>query len=76
MKRTVVIKKGMFKKVAMFSAPDLKLVATWLKPGDKVKYDEKDFNDLYLDKYGEVPYKKIFYNGQEGYIVKSALEVK
>jgi disulfide oxidoreductase YuzD len=75
MKKTIRVKKSLgSKKVAFFAKPDCKTVGAWLKPGEKLKYDDKDFADQYLDKFGEVPYKKVFYNGQEGYIISEAVE--
>lgn len=74
MKKTAIIRKDLqAKKVAVFSSKNLTIVAAWLKPGDKVKYDSNKFEDQYLDKFGEVPYKQVYYNGQEGYIVAEAL---
>lgn len=76
MKKTISIKKNLSsKKVGVFNrelSPD---PIVWLKPGDKLKYETNDTRDYFLDKFGEIPYRKVFYNGQEGYIVSEALEV-
>lgn len=74
MKRQTMVKKNLqSKKVAVFSSNDLSKVCVWLKPGDKLKYDSSDTRDYFLDKFGEVPYKKVWYNGMEGYIVADAI---
>lgn len=74
MKRQTMVKKNIqSKKVAVFSSNDLSKVCVWLKPGDKLKYDNSDTRDYFLDKFGEVPYKKVWYNGMEGYIVADAI---
>lgn len=75
MKKTISIKKNLSsKKVGVFKQ-DLCEPIVWLKPGDKLKYETNDTRDYFLDKFGEIPYRKVFYNGQEGYIVSEALEV-
>ena len=58
----------------MFSNQALTLVAAWLKPGDKLKYDDKDTQHYFLDKFGQIPYRKVYVNGQEGYIIAEAIE--
>lgn len=74
MKKTIQVKKFLpSKKVAVFNAT-LDTVIVWLKPGDKLKYDTNDVRQYYLDLFGEVPYRKVFYNGQMGYIVADAVE--
>lgn len=75
MKRQIMIHKDLAsKKVAVFSSTNLSIVIVWLKPGDKVKYDDHDTRHYYLDKFGEVPYRRVYYNGQEGYIIAEAIE--
>lgn len=75
MKRQTMVHKDLAsKKVAVFSSTNLSIVIVWLKPGDKVKYDDNDTRHYYLDKLGEIPYRKVYYNGQEGYIVADAIE--
>ena len=73
-KQTMIHKDLSTKKVGMFSLKDLTNAVVWLKPGTKVKYDDHDTRHYYLDKFGEIPYRKIYYNGQEGYIVAEAIE--
>lgn len=74
MKKTISIKKNLSsKKVGVFKQ-ELGDPIVWLKPGDKLKYDTNDARPYYLDKFGEIPYRKVFYNGQEGYIVSEAVE--
>ena len=76
MRKTISVKKNLgAKKVGVFNATLGDPIA-WLKPGDKLKYDTNDTRDYYLDKMGQVPYRKVFYNGQMGYIVTSALDVR
>lgn len=77
MKKQTMIKKDLqSKKVAVWSSPSCTIVAAWLKPGDKLKIDDKEMQDLYLDKFGNIPYKKVYVNGQVGYIVSEALELR
>ena len=77
MKRQTQVKKNLqSKKVAVFSKSNLAIVAAWLRPGDKLKYDDKDAGDYYLDIFGEIPYKKVFVNGQEGFIIAEAINVQ
>ena len=74
MKKPISVKKNLSsKKVAVFKY-DLSSVIVWLKPGDKLKYDTNDARPYYLDKFGEIPYRKVYYNGQEGYIIAEAVE--
>lgn len=74
MKKTIQVKKNLqSKKVAVYNST-LDMVLVWLKPGDKLKYDTNDVKEYYLDRFGEIPYKKVFYNGQMGYIVAEAVE--
>jgi hypothetical protein len=71
-----MVKKNLqSKKVAVFSSNNLSIVAAWLKPGDKLKYDDTDMKDYYLDKFGDIPYKHVWYNGTEGYIISEALSL-
>lgn len=72
--QTMIRKDLQSKKVAVFSNQALTLVAAWLKPGDKLKYDDKDTQHYFLDKFGQIPYRKVYVNGQEGYIIAEALE--
>jgi hypothetical protein len=74
MKKTVSVKKNLqAKKVGVFNLT-LGEPIVWLKPGDKLKCDTNDMQDYYLDRFGQVPYRKVFYNGQQGFIVTSALD--
>lgn len=74
MKKTVSVKKNLqAKKVGVFNLA-LGEPIVWLKPGDKLKCDTNDMQDYYLDRFGQVPYRKVFYNGQPGFIVTSALD--
>ena len=74
-KQTIQIRKNLqAKKVSLFRSVEANVVAVYLKPGDKVKYYPNDFDDLYLDKFGETPYKKVYYNGKPCFIVKEALD--
>ena len=76
MKKQTIVKKNLqSKKVAVFSSNNLAVVCVWLKPGDKLKYDDHDTRDYYLDKFGDIPYKHVWYNGMEGYIVSDAIEM-
>lgn len=69
-----MVKKNLpSKKVGVFKE-SLGNAIVWLKPGDKLKYDTADTRYYYLDAMGEVPYRKVFYNGQVGYIVAEAIE--
>jgi hypothetical protein len=52
----------------------LSIIAAWLKPGDKLKYDDRDVKHYFLDPLGQIPYRKVYVNGQEGYIIASAIE--
>ena len=75
MKRQTMVRKDLgAKKVSVFSDPSLKIIATYLKTGEKLKYDDKDTKHYYLDKFGVVPYRRVYVNGQEGYIIASAIE--
>lgn len=75
MKKTIFVKKNLSsKKVGVFNANIYNDPIVWLKPGDKLKYDTNDTKFYYFDKLGEIPYRKVFYNGQEGYIVADAIE--
>lgn len=77
MKKQAMIKKNLqSKKVAVWSSTACNIVATWLKPGDKLKIDDKEMQDVYLDKFGEIPYKKVYVNGQAGYVISEALELR
>lgn len=74
MKRQTQVRKDLqSKKVAVLTKNNPKTVAAWLKPGDKLKYDEKDTKDYYLDLLGDIPYKHVWVNNQEGYIVSAAI---
>ena len=76
MKRQIAVRQDLgAKKVAVFSDSSLRMVASYLKPGEKLKYDDKDVKHYYLDKFGVVPYRRVYVNGQEGYILASAIEV-
>lgn len=72
--QTMVRKDLQSKKVAVFANQRLTIVAAYLKPGDKLKYDDKDTQHYFLDKFGDVPYRKVYVNGQEGYIVAEAID--
>lgn len=72
--QTMVRKDLQSKKVAVFANQRLTIVAAYLKPGDKLKYDDKDTQQYFLDKFGDVPYRKVYVNGQEGYIVAEAID--
>lgn len=72
--QTMVRKDLQSKKVAVFANQRITIVAAYLKPGDKLKYDDKDTQSYFLDKFGETPYRKVYVNGQEGYIVADAIE--
>lgn len=74
-KQTMVRKDLPSKKVAVWSDDACKIVAAWLKPGDKLKIDSNDQKDYYLDKFGEIPFKKVYVNGQQGYITSEALSL-
>ena len=77
MKKQAMVKKDLqSKKVAVWSSTACNIVAMWLKPGDKLKIDDKEMNDIYLDKFGDTPYKKVYANGQQGYIISEALELR
>lgn len=77
MKKQAMIKKDLqSKKVAVWSSTACHIVVAWLKPGDKLKIDDKEMQDVYLDKFGEIPYKKVYVNGQAGYIISEALELR
>lgn len=77
MKKRAMIKKNLqSKKVAVWSSTACNIVAAWLKPGDKLKIDDKEMQDVYLDKFGEIPYKKVYVNGQAGYVISEALELR
>jgi hypothetical protein len=52
----------------------LSIIAAWLKPGDKLKYDDRDVKHYFLDPLGQIPYRKVYVNGQEGYVIASAIE--
>lgn len=74
MKKTISVKKNLSaKKVGVFKET-LGEPIVWLKPGDKLKYDTADTRLYYLDKFGEVPYRKVYYNGQIGYIIIDAID--
>lgn len=75
-KQTMVRKDLPSKKVAVWSDVTCKIVAAWLKPGDKLKIDSKDDGDIFLDRFGEIPFKRVYVNGQEGYITAEALELR
>lgn len=48
-------------------------VVKWLKPGDKLKTDDKpEFS--YDDLMGDVMYQKVYYNGMTGWIAAEAIE--
>lgn len=72
--QTMVRKDLQSKKVAVFANQRLTIVVAYLKPGDKLKYDDKDTQSYFLDKFGEIPYRKVYVNGQEGYIVAEAID--
>lgn len=75
MKHQTMIRKDVeAKKVSVFANSMLSVVATWLKPGDKLKYDDRDVKHYFLDPLGQIPYRKVYVNGQEGYIIASAIE--
>lgn len=75
MKKTISVKKNLSsKKVGVFNRELSTDPIVWLKPGDKLKYDTNDTRHYYLDKFGDVPYRRVFYNGQEGYIIAEAVE--
>ena len=75
MKHQTIIRKDLqAKKVSVFANSMLSRVAAWLKPGEKLKYDDKDVKHYFLDTMGKVPYRKVYVNGQEGYIIAEAIE--
>jgi hypothetical protein len=75
MKHQTIIRKDVeTKKVSVFANPMLSIIAAWLKPGDKLKYDDRDVKHYFLDPLGQIPYRKVYVNGQEGYVVASAIE--
>lgn len=75
MKKTISVKKNLSsKKVGVFKENIYSDPIVWLKPGDKLKYDTNDTRLYYLDKMGDVPYRKVYYNGQVGFIVAEAVE--
>lgn len=75
MKKTISVKKNLSsKKVGVFKENIYSDPVVWLKPGDKLKYDTNDTRLYYLDKMGDVPYRKVYYNGQVGFIVAEAVE--
>lgn len=75
MKKTISVKKNLSsKKVGVFKENIYSDPVVWLKPGDKLKYDTNDTRLYYLDKMGDVPYRKVYYNVQVGFIVAEAVE--
>jgi hypothetical protein len=75
MKHQTIIRKDVeTKKVSVFANPMLSIIAAWLKPGDKLKYDDRDVKHYFLDPLGQIPYRKVYVNGQEGYVIASAIE--
>lgn len=75
MKHQTMIRKDVeAKKVSVFANPMLSVIAAWLKPGDKLKYDDRDVKHYFLDPLGQIPYRKVYVNGQEGYVIASAIE--
>lgn len=76
--KTISVKKDLgSKKVAMFkevptSDDPEPLVAKWLKPGDKLKTDDSP-EHMYDPTIKGKDYMKVYYNGQTGWIVTSAI---
>jgi hypothetical protein len=74
MKKTISIKKNLSaKKVGVFKEM-LGEPIVWLKPGDKLKCDTNDTRLYYLDIFGSMPYRKVYYNGQIGYVIADAID--
>ena len=48
-------------------------IVKWLKPGDKLKTDQKP-EYSYDDLMGDIKYQKVYYNGMEGWLVASTIE--
>ena len=77
--RIIKVKKNLgSKKVAVLkSIPDADTpdptVVKWLKPGDKLKADSSPKHS-YDDLIGDKKYMRVYYNGQEGWLVTSAIE--
>ena len=81
MRRTVQILPTLqTKKIAVFkSIPESgveretePIVVAWLKPGDKLKTDENQIT-LYGGFMADDLYAKVYYNGQEGWILSEAI---
>lgn len=76
MRKQSMIRKDLpSKKVAVWADDTCKIVAAWLKPGDKLKIDEMDSRDYYLDKFGDIPFRRVWVNGQAGFVTKEALSL-
>ena len=77
--QTIQVKKNLgSKKVGVLkSIPtdpyDDPQIIKWLKPGDKLKTDNKP-EYSYDDLIGDTMYQKVYYNGREGWLVASAIE--
>lgn len=77
--RIIKVKKNLgSKKVAVLkSIPDADTpeptVVKWLKPGDKLKADSSP-RYLYDNTIRNKEYIRVYYNGQEGWLITSAIE--
>lgn len=75
----IKVKKNLgSKKVAVLKdVPDIDTpeptVIKWLKPGDKLKADSSP-KYLYDNTIHNREYMRVYYNGQEGWLVTSAIE--
>lgn len=80
MKKTIQITKDLSsKKVAVFkdtptSSNPEPLVVAWLKPGDKLKTEDKT-EYRYGGILGDKKYMQVFYNGQSGWILSNAVSL-
>lgn len=65
-------KVGVLKELPSTSASEPNVNA-WLKPGDKLKTDNHPDTsyDLIMS---DTLYQKVYYNGQEGWLIDSAIE--
>lgn len=77
--KTIQVKKNLgSKKVAVLKEVPTNCepepqVNVWLKPGDKLKTDNTP-ETVYDGQMGDAQYIKVYYNGQEGWLVTSAIE--
>lgn len=65
-------KVGVLKELPSACTPEPNVNA-WLKPGDKLKTDNRPETsyDLIMS---DTLYQKVYYNGQEGWLIDSAIE--